>query len=894
LAASVSPRLCSLPRRVFQVLLVSVATLFSPTFAQTTNEDAVLAIRHARIVTVSGPVIEDGAIVIANGLINAVGADVAIPPGARIIEAKGLTVYPGLIDSLTEIGLNVSQTPEKGAASAGSRPPRGPQERPAATAWRNAADELTTNDPRIEQWRNAGFTSVITAPMTGIFPGQAAAINMIQTDTNGILAQAPVALILTFQPAKSLWEFPNSLMGVTAYVRQMFVDANEFALSQAIYKTDPRGLVEPSSDRSVAAISDTLQSNRPILLPGNSRVHIRRVLRFCDSLGIKNAVVYGAQEAYSVVDDLAKAKASALVSVNWPKEEPDPDPEDSEPLHLLQFRANAPGSPAALHNAGVKFGFYSDNISNPKEALNNVRKAVDAGLPADAAVRALTLSPAEIFGVATMLGSIDPGKLANLVVTDGDLLGEATRVRMTLVRGREYVVNEAERPNTSSVSVSSSRPRILSKPKPEAPVARGRQPIFIANATVLTVTHGAIKNGSILIRNGKIVQLGRGLTPPSDATVIDAAGQFVTPGIIDCHSHIAIEGAWYESSVSVGSMARIADVLNPDDINIYRTLAGGVTTANILYSSFNPIGGQTVVIKLRWGEPASDLIFQGAPPGIKFALGENPKRGSGIANASGPPRYPRTRMGVIDVIREAFVEAVNYKKAWDEYKRRKTAGEERLIQPHHDLKLDPLVEVLEGKRLVHCHSYRAYDILALLRVADEFGFKICTLQHAIEGYKIADEIAKRGIGASTFSDWWAYKFEAYDAIPYNAALMTRHGVLVSINSDSAEEAHHLNQEAAKSIKWGGLSETEALKLITLNPALQLGIADRVGSIDIGKDADLVIWNAQPLSTNAVAQQVLIDGQVFFDRRQDRSRHNDIELKKKALREQNGAAGSRSH
>ncbi len=410
---------------------------------------------------------------------------------------------------------------------------------------------------------------------------------------------------------------------------------------------------------------------------------------------------------------------------------------------------------------------------------------------------------------------------------------------------------------------------------PEAPAV-----ILIQNATILTVSHGAIEHGSILIKDGKIAEVGQSIKAPKDAQVIDAAGQFVMPGIIDCHSHIAAESI-NEGSVSVSSMVNMAEILNPDDIDIYRDLAGGITSANILHGSANAIGGQTLVIKLRWGQPAAKLPFEGALPGIKFALGENPKR-SNFSVPGQPKRYPATRMGVEETIRGAFSEARDYKKSWDNYNKRAAAGEKNLIPPRRDLRLEPLVEVLEGKRYVHSHCYREDEILMLLRVAKEFGFKVRTFQHVLEGYKVADELAAAGAGASTFSDWWAYKVEAYDAIPYNAALMTRRGVVVSINSDDAEEATHLNQEAAKSMKYGGLSHDEALKLVTLNPAMQLGIDKRAGTIDVGKDADLVIYNRDPLSAYAVVQKTLIDGRVYFDRQRDIAERAEREKEKKAL------------
>jgi len=423
------------------------------------------------------------------------------------------------------------------------------------------------------------------------------------------------------------------------------------------------------------------------------------------------------------------------------------------------------------------------------------------------------------------------------------------------------------------------------------PLAAAEGTIVIRNAKILTVTKGSF-DGSIVIRDGKIVEVGANVNAPADAKVIDAGGQYVMPGIIDCHSHIASE-AINEGSVSVSSMTGIEDTVNAEDIGIYRALAGGVTTANILHGSANAIGGKNVVIKMRWGKDAPEILLDGATPGIKFALGENPKRaGGGVSGLSTRLRYPATRMGVEDVIREAFTDAKAYKANWDDYKTRAAKGE-RMIAPRRDLKLEPLVEVLEGKRFVHAHCYRADEILMLLRVADEFGFKIRTLQHVLEGYKVAKEIKEHGAGASTFSDWWSYKMEAYDAIPYNAALMHKKGVLVSLNSDSGELMRHLNQEAAKTVRYGGMTDDEALAMITINPAKQLAIDNRVGSIEVGKDADLVIYDKHPLSNYAKVQKVFIDGQMYFDRDKDMSdRAAKAERRKMLAEKQKAAAPAR--
>ena len=408
--------------------------------------------------------------------------------------------------------------------------------------------------------------------------------------------------------------------------------------------------------------------------------------------------------------------------------------------------------------------------------------------------------------------------------------------------------------------------------------------VAIRNATLVTVTKGTIQNGTIVMRAGKIAAIGSNISIPSGAEVVDGTGKFVSPGIIDCHSHIAADSI-NEGGTTVSSMTGIEDVFDPTDVDVYRDLAGGTTTANVLHGSANPIGGKNYVIKLRWGKPhAADFAFEGALPGIKFALGENPKRpggGAGGRQGTGPARYPATRMGVEYVIRDAFNRAKQYQAEWQDYDKR-TKGGEKLAPPRRDLQLEPLVEILEGKRLVHAHSYRADEILMLLRVADEFGFKIATLQHVLEGYKVAKEIKAHGAGASTFADWWGYKIEAIDAIPYNAALMTKKGVVVSVNSDDAELARHLNTEAAKSVKWGGLTDDEALALVTINPAKQLRIDNRVGSLEAGKDADVVIWNHHPLSSYAITERVYIDGQKYYDRQDDAKRVADLMKEKQAL------------
>ncbi len=415
---------------------------------------------------------------------------------------------------------------------------------------------------------------------------------------------------------------------------------------------------------------------------------------------------------------------------------------------------------------------------------------------------------------------------------------------------------------------------------PASPQGQAPPAIAIRGATILTVTKGIILKGTIVLRGGKIEALGANVPVPAGAQIVEADGRFVSPGIIDAHSHIAADSI-NEGGTTVSSMTGIEDVLDPTDINIYRDLAGGLTVANVLHGSANPIGGKNAVIKLRWGKTrAKDLLFEGAMPGIKFALGENPKDMRQFGQ-QGPRRYPITRPGVEFVIRDGFTRAKAYQKSWQDYERRRSAGED-VLAPRRDLQLEPLVEILEGKRLVHAHGYRADEMLMLIRLAEDMGFKIATFQHVLEGYKIAKEIAAHGAGASTFSDWWGYKVEVVDAIPHNAALMVRKGVLVSINSDSAEHARRLNSEAAKTIKWGGLSDEEAFSLVTINPAKQLRIDDRVGSLEPGKDADVVVWSHHPLSAYAIADRVYIDGTLYYDRLAEAGRLTQVKKEKETL------------
>ena len=420
----------------------------------------------------------------------------------------------------------------------------------------------------------------------------------------------------------------------------------------------------------------------------------------------------------------------------------------------------------------------------------------------------------------------------------------------------------------------SADPQAWRSPVPDAPAW-----VLVKGATIWTSgPEGTLENADLLVADGKVRRLGQNLEAPAGAHVIDARGLHVTPGLLDAHSHIAVEGSVNETSRTLSPEVRIGDVVDSEDVTIYRQLAGGTTTSNLLHGSANAIGGQNAIIKLRWGLLPEGLAFQGAPAGIKFALGENPKKSN--SRRPRPNHFPSTRQGIETQIEERLLAAKNYQRQWQEY--RQGSAPAGVPKPRVDLHLEALVEILEGKRQVHSHSYRADEILMLLALAERHGFRIATFQHVLEGYKVADEIAAHGAGASTFSDWWSFKFEVIDAIPYNAALMTERGVLVSLNSDSGELGRRMNLEAAKAVRYGNMAPAEALKLVTLNPAKQLGIDHRVGSLEAGKDADFVLWSGPPLSTQSLCLQTWIDGRPYFDRQRDAKDRQNSEAERQAL------------
>jgi imidazolonepropionase-like amidohydrolase len=677
---------------------------------------------------------------------------------------------------------------------------------------------------------------------------------------------------------------------VIAALRQSLINAQRYRDGLRLYEeSGRRGLVRPAFDPVSTALLPVLEGKVPVVFAADGAEEIRRALRLADEFKLR-PIIAGGREAWKVAQELKARDIPVLVRASLSAPMPGITSDAEAPRHAPE-RRDAEANPALLEKAGVRFALVSADWDRPADFFARVRNAMDRGLSSSGALRALTLAPAEILGAGQQLGTVEPGKIANLTILDGPLFETKTRVKATVIDGDFFYPAPAPQ-RTMSASAAKPQAPATDAPKPQQPATPddptpsappktatvddgappARKPpvpdpapknLVIRNATILTVTNGTIENGSLWVQDGKIRAVGKTVDAPADAHVIDGSGRFIMPGIIDSHSHSATAGGVNEGGPSVTAQVRITDVLNPEDVNLYRASAAGVTTLNILHGSANAIGGQNATVKVKYGRRVEELLFPGAPRGIKMALGENPKR----SNFNPGQRYPATRMGVENVIRESFKAAREYAREWDAYRGRAARGE-KAMPPERNLTLETLADVLAGKVLVHAHCYRADEISMLLDLADEFGFRIRSLQHVLEGYKVTDKIRKHGAGASTFADMWGYKMEAWDGTPYNAALMVRAGIRTAINSDSDERARRLYQDAAKAMKYGGLTENEALRLITTEPAWMLGVEKRVGAIEPGMDADLAVFNAHPFSPYARVEMTVVDGQIVFDRERD--------------------------
>lgn len=940
----------------------------SPTEGLRKNTPRLHVLRGADVWVRSDKKIANGVIVLRDGLIEKTGGpDLKLPANARVWDLNGKTVYAGFIESAASLGT----------------PPEGNKNN---THWNSlirpehrAVEFKPAKNEEIEKLRKLGFTSAHILPEKGIFRGQSSLINL---STPSSIVSADVQQCLGFEQAKG--NYPTSLMGVMALTRQTLYDARWYR-DLSSYLIEHPEEERPEENRALAALETLINKKQSLLAETGDELDYARIFQLSKEFDLADINILGNGREYRQEDLLKKSGATVIVPLNFPKAPPVENPEATLELSLetLDHWERAPGNAASLSAKKIPICLTTHKLEKPSDTFwKQIREAINYGLSPQAALASLTETPASMLGTSKIMGSIEAGKMANLVVASGDLFTDKTaKVHAVWIDGRRTEMENARKidfrgkwtlhledgkkndpwmisgkmespvlksgeeefpikiegekiliyppaafftkdeegtarltghisvtdhivrgmgylPNGSSFSWSAEieETNIAStdedtedeaddKKKTLTPFVNypagafgiekiPAQPsaVLVRNATIWTSgPKGRLKMADLLIKKGKIVSVGKNLSPPEEknAVTIDAKGKHVTPGLIDCHSHSAISRGINEGSHAVTVEVRIADVVDPTDIALYRELAGGLTTSNILHGSANPMGGQNQVIKLRWGSrDASSLQFAGAKPGVKFALGENVKQSNWDKKTN---RYPQTRMGVEQIMKDTFRAAEDYEKLRAEAKAKGT--------PHRrNLRLEAALEILKQQRIVHIHSYRQDEILMFVRLAQEFDITVGTFQHVLEGYKVADAIAEIGAGGSTFSDWWAYKFEVYDAIPYNGALMHQAGVVTSFNSDSNELATRLNTEAAKAVKYGGLSEEEALKFVTLNPAKQLRIDKKVGSLEAGKDADFVIWSGSPLSSFSRAEQTWIDGRRYFDLERDK------QMRKQALSE----------
>ncbi|NCT67407.1 MAG: amidohydrolase family protein [Rhodanobacteraceae bacterium] len=940
----------------------------------------VVAITHARLVIKPGVVVDDGTLLVRDGLVAAAGARVSVPAGAQVVDAGGRTVYPGFIDAQSRY----AQPAEASEAAAAAPARRAAAVTPAPTGARHwnrlvhpetdLAEQLKPDAKSAGELRRLGFTSVLSTPQSGIFRGQGALVSTADAERlNEVLLAPRAAQQLAFE--QGAWpsdEYPGSLMGAIALIRQTLLDAR-WQQEHAAWAARHAGAERGEANLALAALAPVVGNQQPVIFATSDELDYARALAIAREFKLRLALAGNGHE-YRRVAELKAAGVPVIVplATNEAPAVEDPDRALDVSLAELEHWEWAPYNARVLAEAGVPFALTAAGLKKLEEQFwPALRKAIAAGLDETAALAALTVQPAALLGVSDRLGTLEPGRQAQFLIADADLFrSDTARIHETWVDGKRYVIGnaatpdprghwtlswsglngpaaldisgelaslnakagnatfpvtlgeqqmllyppgelvggkdrvaivatlEADRfsgrvalPGGAEARVVGTRERAATRtaaaaaPKPALPgtlrypageYGRAEPPaspraLVVRHATVWTQgAQGRLDDADMLVVDGRVRAVGRDLKAPTGALEIDGRGKHVTPGLIDAHSHIAIARGVNEGSHAVTSEVRIGDVLDPTDISIYRQLAGGTTAAQLLHGSANPIGGQSQIIKLRWGADADGLRLAGATPTIKFALGENVKQANW--GESFTTRYPQTRMGVPELITDSFLAAQDYAE------RAKAKGGE---PQRRDLRLEALAEILAGQRLVQIHSYRQDEILAFARVAERFHI-VPTFQHVLEGYKVADVLAKLGAGASTFSDWWAYKMEVVDAIPYNGALMARQGVVVSFNSDSDELGRRLNVEAAKAVKYGGLSETEALDFVTRNPARQLHLDQRIGSLEAGHDADFVIWNAHPLSTLAYPEQTWIDGRKYFDRADDAREQARIEAERARL------------
>jgi len=857
------------------------------------------ALTGGRVCIKPGLILEGATILIRDGRIeNVLPQDQSsVPEGYRVWNMKGKTVYAGFIDPYYSSGKKAKPVSNRWVTPIDARAgvnftglpttkedmgKKGPgYEIAEIQPHYRVSETFTANPAGFEKLRELGFTAANFIPTEGIIRGSAVLSLLGEGDPNDLILTPKTTQHFAYEPGK---EYPKSLMGVIAVIRQTAFDTQHYIQMQNWAVKNPNGIrpeYNPALQSMIKVIAGQGQKQLAIVEPG-SVLMISRTAKLAGELGIDPVIVATGHE-WRRHDILEKVNFPFIVPVNFPAIPELPDEEDWKEVSLDELRTWdwAPEVPALIAKGNRDMALTLHGLSDHKDFRENISRAIDRGLREETALAGLTTIPAKLTKSSSFLGTIEKGRVANLTVVDGDSWFDPDNpVSSVWIEGRNYPVNtpkpvkkEKEKPEAPK---GKHKPRVAKAPGNYRGAIGKPKNIIIRNATIWTCgPSGVITNSSMRVTNGRISAIGDVIGPVTepDTVLIDGAGKHITPGLIDCHNHSMILGGVNEGTLPSSAMVRISDVVNSETENIYRQLAGGLTVANLLHGSANPIGGQNAVIKLRHGELPDDLVFKEAPLGIKFALGENVKQSNWGDEKKN--RFPQTRMGV-----KTFF--VNRFTAARQYLEQLKPGDESLPPVRRNLELEALGQILTGDRLVHCHSYRQDEMLVFLRTMERFGVQVGTLQHVLEGYKIADEIAAHGAGASSFSDWWAYKFEVYDAIPYNGSLLHERGAVVSFNSDSSDLARRMNLEAAKAVKYGGTTEEDALKFVTLNPAKQLKIDEWVGSLEVGKHADFVIWTGHPLSTQTLCEETWIEGRQYYSRSYDAKRSRLIALERTNL------------
>ncbi|HMI04094.1 MAG TPA: amidohydrolase family protein [Pedobacter sp.] len=843
-------------------VLISLALIFSATylFAQQTYpvngsydvRQGTYAFINATIVVNAAQTITNGTLLIKGQVIQAVGASLKVPKGYVVIDLKGKFIYPSLVDAFTGYGL-----PEVARTIGGPRQSIFTSTKKGAYGWNEAVRPethanaiFTTDSKKADELRKAGFGAVNAINRDGIARGTSTAVALSDDKENNTILKAESAANYSFNKGTSQNDYPTSLMGSIALLRQTYYDSQWYGKQKEEY--------------NISLEEFNKQQGIPQIFEADGWQNVLRADKIAKEFG-KQYIIKSGGDEYQRIDAIKATGASLIVPLTFSKVYEVEDTIENRSITLAQMKAWEldPANPAALEKAGIRFALTTHGLENVKDFWANLVLAIDNGLSQKQALKSLTEIPAAMIGIADKAGTLEKGKLANFIVTSDSLFKKTNIIEENWVQGKRYILfkkDDKEKKDSLNKLSNRTEPKKQLGPLIFPFTAFGtssplkQETVLLKNATVWTnEKEGILQNADVLLENGKIKAVGKNLSSVG-AKVIDATGKHITPGIIDEHSHIAGTGGINEGAQASSAEVRIGDVINSEDVNIYRQLAGGVTTSQILHGSANPVGGQSQLIKLRWGKLPEELKFQGADGFIKFALGENVKQ----SNFGTGARFPVTRMGVEQTFVDEFTRAKEYK----------TAIAKKGNTVRRDLELDAIVEILDNKRFITCHSYVQSEINMLIKVADSLGFKINTFTHILEGYKVADKMKAHGINASTFSDWWAYKMEVAEAIPYNGKIMHNVGITTAFNSDDAEMARRLNQEAGKAVLYGGVPEEEAFKFVTLNPAKMLHIDSKVGSLKAGKDADVVIWSDNPLSIYARAEKTFVDGIAYWDMERD--------------------------